>query len=135
MIPGAPRELHPPVGPRTIRRDPEVDAMTSNVSPAGAGASPALRILSSWSELERALRDALPACSLVPPTQPAELLAALRVIDAIGAEDEAEVTALREIRNRVAHLPEEPSVEEAEAYEARVEDVRRRLPHPREETC
>ena len=84
-------------------------------------ASTADRILNAWVELEGALRKALPVCSVAPPTQPVELLSALRINHAIGEEEEERVLALREIRNRVAHDPAEPSEEEARAFE---EDVR-----------
>ena len=77
-------------------------------------------ILQAWIGLERALRDALPACSVQPPTQPSELLSALRINHRIGAEEEARALALRETRNRVAHAPEDPVREEADGFEAEV---------------
>ena len=78
--------------------------------------SPADRILEAWVQLEAALREALPFCSVAPPTQPSELLAALRINHRIGPEEEARIMALRELRNRVAHDPVEPSVEEADRF-------------------
>lgn len=78
------------------------------------------RILESWMELERALRKALPVCSVAPPTQPSELLSALRINHGIGEEEEARILALREIRNRVAHEPDEPGDEEAARFEEEV---------------
>jgi len=80
--------------------------------------SAATRILKSWVELEEALRGALPVCSVQPPTQPSELLSALRINHQIGPEEEERILALREIRNRVAHSPEEPSAAEAETFAA-----------------
>jgi hypothetical protein len=85
--------------------------------------SPATRILDAWVELEKALRSALPFCSVAPPTQPSELLAALRINHRIGAQEEARILALRETRNRIAHDPGEPDVEEAATFE----DEARRL--------
>ena len=82
--------------------------------------STADRILRAWSELEAALRAALPFCSVAPPTQPAELLSALRIIHRIGPEEEARILALREIRNRVAHDPEEPPEAETRTFEEEV---------------
>jgi len=78
------------------------------------------RIMDAWVRLENALREALPVCSVQPPTLPSELLSALRINHRIGPEEEARVTALREIRNRVAHLPGEPSEEQAAEFEAEV---------------
>jgi hypothetical protein len=89
--------------------------------------STATRILEAWVELEEALRNALPFCSVQPPTQPSELLAALRINNSIGPDEEARVLALREIRTRVAHAPGEPSREEAERFEREVRDIRDRL--------
>jgi hypothetical protein len=83
-------------------------------------ATPAARILNAWVELETALRKALPVCSIAPPTQPTELLAALRINHRVGPEEEARVLTLREARNRVAHAPEEPPEEEAALYEREV---------------
>jgi len=85
--------------------------------------SPATRVLDAWVRLEAGLRAALPACSVQPPTQPAELLSALRINLRIGPEEEARILALREIRNRIAHTPEEPSVQEAERYEEEAENL------------
>jgi hypothetical protein len=79
--------------------------------------TPAMRILSAWVELEAALRNALPDCSVAPPTQPAEVLAALLINRRIGAAEEGRIRTLREVRNRVAAVPEEPLAEEAERYE------------------
>ncbi len=96
--------------------------MTANVQ-----TTPALRVLQAWCDLETALRGALPACSVAPPTQPSELLAALRINRRIGPEEEAEVMALRELRNRAAHTLEEPPEHEAARYEARVAELKGRL--------
>ncbi len=85
--------------------------------------SNANRILEAWVQLEAALRAALPVCSIQPPTQPLELLSALRINGQIGPREEAEVMSLREIRNRVAHDPDEPSIQETEAYEEKVEGL------------
>jgi len=82
--------------------------------------TPATRILSAWVELETALRKALPVCSVAPPTQPTELLSALRINHRIGPEEETRIQILREVRNRVAHAPEEPPEEEVFRYEAEV---------------
>lgn len=90
-------------------------------------ASPAERIMEAWVELEGALRSALPACSVAPPNQPGELLAALRINHRIGREEEERILALREIRNRAAYEPEEPPEEEADRYEAQVAELRARL--------
>ena len=75
------------------------------------------RILHAWVQLERALRDALPVCSVQPPTQPSELLSALRINHRIGADEEARILALREARNRVAHAPGDPPRDEAARFE------------------
>jgi len=87
--------------------------------------TPAQRILLAWTALERALRRALPVCSVAPPNQPGELLAALRINHRLGPEEELEITALRELRTRVAHAAEEPSLAEVTAYEARVAKMMR----------
>ena len=89
--------------------------------------TPAERILLAWTDLERALRRALPACSVAPPTQPRELLTALRVNHRVGPQEEAEIIALREMRNWIAHAPEEPSPEEVAQYETRVATVMGRV--------
>ena len=85
------------------------------------------RILESWIRLEDALRAALPACSVQPPTQPSELLSALRLNHRIGPEEEARIRALRELRNRVAHAPEEPASEEADRFQEEVQALMARL--------
>jgi hypothetical protein len=85
--------------------------------------STATRILEAWKELEGALRSALPVCSVQPPTQPSELLAALRINRVIGAQEEERIQTLREVRTRVAHAPDEPSPEEADHFEAEVRDL------------
>lgn len=85
------------------------------------------RILNAWIELENALRGALPVCSVAPPTQPAELLAALRINHRIDREDEEEILSLRNTRNRVAYQPDEPTEEEADRYEAAVSRLSARL--------
>lgn len=90
------------------------------MSNAPAVRTPATRILEAWVELEGALRAALPVCSVAPPTQPTELLSALRINHRIGEEEEARILALREARNRVAHAPEEPPEGEAARFEAEV---------------
>ena len=97
--------------------------------------SPATRILEAWVELEKALRDALPFCSVQPPTQPAELLSALRINHQIGPEEESRIMALREVRNRVAHDPKDPREEEAQAFEREVREVIEFLGGPPEEPC
>ena len=88
---------------------------------------PANRILNAWSELEAAMRAALPVCSISPPNQPGELLAALRINHRIGLEEEERIQALREIRTRVAHDPGEPPEEEAAQYEAEVALLKEQL--------
>ena len=95
-------------------------------------ASASSRILSAWVELESALRDALPVCSVAPPNQPSELLSALRINQTIGPEEEARVLHLREVRNRVAHDPEEPSHAEVDWFETEVDALRRKLRQPAE---
>ena len=90
-------------------------------------ARPADRIMEGWVELEGALRNALPVCSVAPPTQPSELLAALRINHSIGEAEEAQILELREIRNRVAYRASEPTEEEAARYESRVQKLVERL--------
>lgn len=85
------------------------------------------RVLNAWVELENTLRGALPVCSVAPPTQPVELLAALRINHRIGQDEEEEILSLRDTRNRVAHQPEEPTEEEARRYEEAVTRLRSRL--------
>ncbi len=85
--------------------------------------SSATRVLDAWVRLEAGLRAALPVCSVQPPTQPAELLSALRINHRIGPEEEARILALREIRNRIAHSPEEPSLQETERYEEEADSL------------
>jgi uncharacterized protein YutE (UPF0331/DUF86 family) len=80
------------------------------------GDTPADRILAAWAELESALRRALPACAVAPPTQPSEVLSALRINGMLGPEEEERVMDLRRTRNRVAHQVEEPSPEEVVTY-------------------
>jgi hypothetical protein len=89
--------------------------------------TPATRIMKAWVELEAALRQALPVCSVAPPTQPTELLSALRIGHRIGAEEEERILALRRIRNRAAHAPEDPPEDEAAEYEAEVQALVKRL--------
>lgn len=86
-------------------------------------ANAADRIMEAWVELEGALRNALPVCSVAPPNQPGELLAALRINHRIGEAEEAQILELREIRNRVAHRASDPSEEEAARYESRVQKL------------
>ena len=100
----------------------------------GEMSSPAGRILEAWVRLEAALRDALPVCSVQPPTQPTELLSALRINHRIGSQEEARVLALRERRNIVAHSPEEPTAQEADHFEEEVDALIATL-QPREESC
>lgn len=90
-------------------------------------ASASSRILSAWVELESALRNALPVCSVAPPNQPSELISALRINHAIGPEEEARILHLRGIRNRVAHDPKEPSDPEVDWFEAEVGELKRKL--------
>lgn len=92
--------------------------------------APSSRILAAWVRLETALRKALPACSVAPPNQPSELLAALRINRTIGMEQEGLIANLREIRNRVAHDPEEPAQDEATRFEAAVEGLLNALESP-----
>ncbi len=86
-----------------------------------ASPTPAQAILEAWRDLETALRNLLPACSLAPPNQPGELLAALRVLGILGPEEEVEVQELRRERNQVAHSPQEPSLQHVHRYRQRVE--------------
>jgi hypothetical protein len=97
--------------------------------------STANRILEAWIQLEKALREALPVCSVQPPTQPSELLSALRINHQIGHDEEARILSLREIRNRVAHLPDEPPCEEAGRFEEEVEALKAHLAGGRGEAC
>ena len=97
--------------------------------------TPATRILIAWSELEAALRGALPVCAVAPPTQPTELLAALRINHRIGPEEEVRILALRETRNRVSVDPREPPEEEVASYEAEVTSLKRHLAGSPPETC
>ena len=97
--------------------------------------SSATRILEAWIHLEEALRAALPVCSVQPPTQPAELLAALRINHRIGPLEEARILALRETRNHVAHSPEEPSQEEADRFAAEAEALKAHLAGGPGELC
>jgi trans-L-3-hydroxyproline dehydratase len=90
-------------------------------------ASASSRILSAWLALESDLRDALPVCSVAPPNQPSELLSALRINHAIGPEEEARILDLREVRNRVAHDPEEPSDAKVDWFEAEVKELRQAI--------
>jgi hypothetical protein len=85
--------------------------------------SPATRVLEAWVRLESGLRAALPVCSVQPPTQPTELLSALRINHRIGPEEEATILALREARNRIAHSPEDPSPLEADRFEQEVDHL------------
>lgn len=85
------------------------------------------QIIASWIDLEAAMRDALPFCSVAPPTQPAELLAALRVNRSIGAEEEALIRSLREERNRIAHAEQEPTEEEVRAFMEAVSGLTNKL--------
>ena len=97
--------------------------------------STATRILEAWIQLENALRAALPVCSVRPPTQPSELLSALRINHQIGHDEEARVLALREIRNRVAHAPSEPSRDEVDRFEEEVEALKAHLAGGPTEAC
>ena len=89
--------------------------------------STATRIIEAWIALETALKEALPVCSVQPPTQPSELLSALLINHKIGPDEEARVLALREIRNRVAHTPDEPPHDQATRFEAEVEALKTHL--------
>jgi hypothetical protein len=109
--------------------------MTTSATNGAFGGSTATRILEAWIRLENALRSALPACSVQPPTQPAELLAALRINHRIGPEEEARVLALREVRNLVAHDPEEPSAEEAHRFEEETMALVATIMKNKEESC
>ena len=91
------------------------------------GDTPADRILAAWAELESALREALPVCAVAPPTQPFEVLSALRIIGVLGPEEEGRVMDLRRARNRVAHQVEEPSPKEAATYLEEVAALRAAL--------
>ena len=97
--------------------------------------SPANRILDAWAELEKGLRAALPFCSVQPPTQPAELLSALRINHQIGPEEESRIMALREVRNRVAHDPEDPLEEEVQRFEKEVREIIEVMKGPPVEPC
>jgi hypothetical protein len=97
--------------------------------------SPGARILKSWVDLEAALRGALPVCSVAPPTQPSELLAALRINHSLGPDEEALVRSLREIRTRVAHSGQEPPEAEAAEFEEAVEGIKLRLRQGALGTC
>jgi len=97
--------------------------------------TPATRVLNAWVKLEGALRNALPVCSVSPPTQPTELLYALRINQRIGPEQEAWINILREVRNRVAHAPDEPPEEEVVRYEAEVALLTESLEGGRWEAC
>ncbi len=97
--------------------------------------STATRILEAWIELEEALRNSLPVCSVQPPTQPSELLSALRINHQIGPDEEARILALREIRNRVAHTLDEPPHEETARFEAEVEALKTHLADGSGTTC
>jgi len=81
------------------------------------------QIMEAWIRLETALREALPVCSIQPPTQPSELLSALRINGRIGAEEEDRIFALRDVRNRVAHGALDPSDEEAADLEQEVDEM------------
>jgi hypothetical protein len=89
--------------------------------------SRAEKILEAWIDLETTLRAALPVCSVQPPKQPQELLSALRINGRIGPLEEARILALREIRNHIAHLPEEPSEKETDRFLGEVQDLKRAL--------
>jgi len=86
--------------------------------------SRAHRILNAWIEIETALRQALPACSVRPPQQPTELLSALRINGRIGPDEEAKILALREIRNHVAHAPDEPTETETNRFLSEVQELK-----------
>ena len=93
------------------------------------------RILLAWVELERALREALPVCSVAPPTQPLELLSALRINHRIGQEEEERILTLREIRNRVSVEADDPTEEEARGYEEEVDSLKALLLDGPPEIC
>ena len=97
--------------------------------------SPATRILQAWAELEGGLRAALPFCSVAPPTQPSELLSALRINHRIGPEEEARILALRETRNHAAHAAEDPPDEEADRFEDEVRELMAGLEGSESQEC
>lgn len=84
---------------------------------------PARRVMEAWIRLETALQKALPVCSIQPPTQPSELLSALRINGRIGPDEESRILALREIRNRVAHGAHDPSPTEVDGLEREVDEL------------
>jgi uncharacterized protein YutE (UPF0331/DUF86 family) len=79
--------------------------------------------MEAWIRLETALRKALPVCSIQPPTQPSELLSALRINGRIGPDEESRILALREIRNRVAHGAHDPSPTEANELDQEIDTL------------
>jgi hypothetical protein len=93
------------------------------------------RIMEAWKDLEQGLRAALPVCSVAPPTQPSELLSALRINHSIGEEEERRIRNLREIRNRVAHGGREAEEGEADAFESEVRDLLAGMGGKTEEAC
>ena len=109
--------------------------MKTEPTNGATGESTASRILEAWIRLENVLRSALPVCSVQPPTQPAELLSALRINHRIGPEEEARILALREVRNLVAHNPEEPSSEEAHRFEEETKALVATIMKNKEESC
>lgn len=96
---------------------------------------PAMRILNAWVVLETALRNALPVCSVAPPTQPSELLSALRINHRIGIDEEERILALRELRNLAAYSGNEPSQEDARRFEEEVEALKAHLGPGFPESC
>jgi len=96
---------------------------------------PSARMVAAWVRLENHLRKALPACVVSPPTQPSELLSALRISHAIDAEGEERIRTLRDLRNRAAHGIDHLTEEDAEAFEAEVASLLDSLPPPTAESC
>jgi hypothetical protein len=96
---------------------------------------PALRIMNAWVVLETALRNALPVCSVAPPTQPSELLSALRINHRIGIDEERRILALRELRNLAAYSGTDPSQEDAHRFEEEVEALKAHLGPTSPESC
>jgi spore cortex formation protein SpoVR/YcgB (stage V sporulation) len=54
-------------------------------------------------------------------------LAALRLNQSIGAEEEALIRSLREERNRIAHAEEEPAEEDVRAFVEAVSTLKEKL--------
>lgn len=87
----------------------------------------AQEILEAWRELEEALRTRLPSCAPAPPSQPGELVTALRLLGGLGPQEEVEIEELRRERNRVAHTPQAPSRDQVRRYRQRIAVLMERL--------